>query len=557
MKFFTFLLSACFIVIMYNKSISQIFSYYRLAINRGIKKLSLSVKQLSMIIALTIFSLLITKQNFAQTFGLTAQGTTNYPQTNIGNTQTASPGSNAGNTLIFDQFTTTVPLTAISIGTFGTVSSGTNNIKVSIYSDNGSNSPGTLQFTEVSATVTANSTSAISIPLTYLAPGKYWLAFNMNNSSSSTNYVTKSSGITGAVRMFTTAGSFTFSTAFPTNASTSLTLSTAAAGTEDMIYFVGVPIQGYAKATQATLSAFASSITSVSFYASALGHVRLGIYSNSSGAPSTKLWESGDNTITSTGLNIINISTGTPTTLTNLSSGTYWLAWQWSPTSSPTLGPSYTAGSSGTGNYIIQAYGSFPSSWTGGTATAENWTEYATYVACTVPTAYNLTAGGSSTAASYCSGGSGVDIQLSNSQTGVNYQLKVGSASVGSAVGGTTGSVIDFGTSAYAAGTYTVVATNTSGGCTATMTNSPIVTVNANPSASVSAQSNISCSGGSDGTITILGNGGTSPYSYSVNNGSTWTSSSSNPYVYTGLVANQAYQIRVKDSNGCASTLVH
>ena len=78
------------------------------------------------------------------------------------------------------------------------------------------------------------------------------------------------------------------------------------------------------------------------------------------------------------------------------------------------------------------------------------------------------------------------------------------------------------------------------------------VTVNALPSAGVNGQTNISCFGGSDGTIIIQATGGSGPYMFSVDNGAHYTSGS-NPFTYTGLSANIQYQIRVNDTNGCES----
>ena len=75
-------------------------------------------------------------------------------------------------------------------------------------------------------------------------------------------------------------------------------------------------------------------------------------------------------------------------------------------------------------------------------------------------TTFNVTGGGS-----YCSGGSGVVVGLSGSQSGVNYQLKRNGNDLGSPVVG-TGSGISFGYQT-AVGTYTVVATSTT--CTAPM----------------------------------------------------------------------------------------
>lgn len=98
---------------------------------------------------------------------------------------------------------------------------------------------------------------------------------------------------------------------------------------------------------------------------------------------------------------------------------------------------------------------------------------------CATPTAYSVTGGGS-----YCSGGEGVEVGLANSETGVNYQLyrNDGTTAVGTAVSGTTGQAKSFGFQTID-DTYTVVATRTSGGCTADMTGSAIVTLSAPPSA--------------------------------------------------------------------------
>ena len=114
--------------------------------------------------------------------------------------------------------------------------------------------------------------------------------------------------------------------------------------------------------------------------------MRLAIYSdNGSGtAPSVKQWESGDISINGTGqpkLTTVNMNSGTPAIL-SLNAGIYWLSWQWSAV---TNGPSYSPGAANTGNFIVQTYGAFPGSWSGGTASTENWTIYAAF--CTQPVA--------------------------------------------------------------------------------------------------------------------------------------------------------------------------
>ncbi len=94
---------------------------------------------------------------------------------------------------------------------------------------------------------------------------------------------------------------------------------------------------------------------------------------------------------------------------------------------------------------------------------------------CTNPTtSYTVTGGGS-----YCSGGSGVPVGLSGSQSGVTYQLFNGASAVGSTVAG-TGSAISFGNQT-AAGTYTVKSTTAGGYCATNMTGSQTITVNPSP----------------------------------------------------------------------------
>lgn len=102
---------------------------------------------------------------------------------------------------------------------------------------------------------------------------------------------------------------------------------------------------------------------------------------------------------------------------------------------------------------------------------------YNIYGQCTV---YNVSATGSTT---ICSGATGPTITLSNSETGVSYQLVRGSTNVGSAKAGTTGSALSW-TNNTTAGTYTITASkSTAPTCSATMSGSVVVTVNALPTA--------------------------------------------------------------------------
>lgn len=91
-----------------------------------------------------------------------------------------------------------------------------------------------------------------------------------------------------------------------------------------------------------------------------------------------------------------------------------------------------------------------------------------------LPSTFSVTGGGS-----YCASGSGVPVGLSNSQSGINYQLQLNGSNSGASVTG-TGSAISFGNQ-ISAGTYTVMATNTTTGCSVGMNGSAIVSINPLP----------------------------------------------------------------------------
>ena len=115
-----------------------------------------------------------------------------------------------------------------------------------------------------------------------------------------------------------------------------------------------------------------------------------------------------------------------------------------------------------------------------------------------LPTAFTVTGGGS-----YCSGGTGVTIGLSGSQSGVNYQLYNGAAVVGTAIAG-TGSALTFGLKT-AIGTYTVIATNATTSCVLSMTGSIIVSVSPTPTAFIVNGGGAYCSGGTGVTVGLSG----------------------------------------------------
>jgi len=164
-------------------------------------------------------------------------------------------------------------------------------------------------------------------------------------------------------------------------------------------------------------------------------------------------------------------------------------------------------------------------------------------VAPTPPTAFTVTGGGA-----YCSGGAGVPVGLSGSQTGVNYQLRLNGVNTGAPVSG-TGAAISFGNQT-AAGTYTVTGTNATNSCTASMTGSVTVTVNSAPSVSVTVSETSGATGndgiicaGASATITATGGG-----TYLWSTGGTTAAISVTPSVTT------TYTVTVTNSNSCTAT---
>ncbi len=93
-----------------------------------------------------------------------------------------------------------------------------------------------------------------------------------------------------------------------------------------------------------------------------------------------------------------------------------------------------------------------------------------------LPAVYTVMGGGG-----YCAGGTGLNIDLSMSDTGFHYQLYKGLTAIGSSMAGAD-SVLHFGLQT-AAGSYTIVATNDTTSCNVNM--SPVVNIVINPLPSV------------------------------------------------------------------------
>ncbi len=99
------------------------------------------------------------------------------------------------------------------------------------------------------------------------------------------------------------------------------------------------------------------------------------------------------------------------------------------------------------------------------------------------------------------------------------------------------------------ANTYTITVTDANG-CTANT--SAVVNEPASPvSLTVNSQINVTCFGGSDGSIKVTAAGGTGPYEFSSDNGISFTAGA-NPFTFTALAAGP-YTIVVRDANLCTS----
>ena len=162
------------------------------------------------------------------------------------------------------------------------------------------------------------------------------------------------------------------------------------------------------------------------------------------------------------------------------------------------------------------------------------------------PTQLALTGGGG-----YCTGGTGVAVGLSNSQTDMSYQLLKDGSNSGSLIAG-TGSALNFGLKT-AAGTYTVLANNTLfPATTQTMTGSSVVTINALPTSPGVTGTATICSGTS--TSLTASSAATSPvYKW-------YDAASAGTLLFTGAIYNTAnlssnttFYAAVTDNNTCTS----
>lgn len=127
-----------------------------------------------------------------------------------------------------------------------------------------------------------------------------------------------------------------------------------------------------------------------------------------------------------------------------------------------------------------------------------------------LPALYALTGGGA-----YCADGDGVPIELTSSETGVEYQLMLGPSPVGSTVSG-TGAPLNFGMQT-AVGTYTTFAVNVATSCADTMLGTAAVSIDSSVSVIITASHGLDKPHFTD-TLHAIVTGASSPaYQWTIN----------------------------------------
>ncbi|MBY0485798.1 MAG: T9SS type A sorting domain-containing protein [Flavobacteriaceae bacterium] len=242
--------------------------------------------------------------------------------------------------------------------------------------------------------------------------------------------------------------------------------------------------------------------------------------------------------ITINGINIITGSISIPTG-TNANSGT-------------TLGQTNVASTiSGlTGTITVEI--NLTNGGNGGSFRLDDFTLYGN-VTCVQPAVYSVTGGGNGCATT------GVPVGLSDSQIGVNYQLKNGSINIGTPIAG-IGSAISF-SNVTTDGNYTVVATNTNGTCnfTVNMTGSASVTTDPISAAGPVSTNQYICSGTQPTDISLATFTGNIQWQSSSNNVTFTNISGQTDATLSGssigiLTSNKYYRAVVTSSN-CSSAI--
>jgi len=181
------------------------------------------------------------------------------------------------------------------------------------------------------------------------------------------------------------------------------------------------------------------------------------------------------------------------------------------------------------------------------TKDANGCTTAATAVTITQPTTLTESAGSQVNVG--CYGGSTGSVVITPSGGTANYSFSKDNGVT--YPGGPQAGAYTF--SGLAAGTYQMV-TKDANGCTTTATAVTITQPTAALSESAGSQVNVSCYGGSNGSVIITPANGTANYSFSSDNGVTYPGGPQlGAYTFSGLSAG-TYQMVTRDANGCVTS---
>jgi hypothetical protein len=249
--------------------------------------------------------------------------------------------------------------------------------KFAIYADS-SSYPGALKAQSESKAAPGTGWQDYSLTSNvYLASGSYWFCWRSSINSNSFLYGSSTGGTfyygSGS------SGVANYAAAWPDPAPAGATAETWILSW----YATGVAIEGYVKGYKFQYTGPGGLVSSFSFYTTNDGSLfRLALYNDNGASPSKPnqlLWSCGDQTPNAGNWVTVQRTSGTDANGWNhalITNNWYWLMYQWNSTTS---GPSYTAGTSNFGCYIVQAYGAFPDPGTSATNSAEEWSQYLTW----------------------------------------------------------------------------------------------------------------------------------------------------------------------------------
>lgn len=376
---------------------------------------------------------------------------------------------------------------------------------------------------------------------------------NMAASVAGTNILCRG-GLTGAGNLTVSGGITPYAYTW-SNGATTEDLSGVAAGTYTVTITDGNACTKSASVSitqpSASLSSSLSSSTPVSCNGGSNGSINLAVSGGTS--PYTFDWSNGATT-----QNLTALSAGSYTVTVHDANGC--------TTSTASISITQPSGAlaghaSSTGNVSCFGgnNGSVDLSVTGGTSPyTYNWSNGVTTQDLT-----NVIAGTYSVTVTDARGCTDATTGITISQPGATVSASVSSTNNVSCFGGTNGSInltVSGGTSPYSynwsngansqnlsgivSGSYTVTVTDAHG-CTRVVSAISITQPPAALSGSVTSSSNVSCFGGSNGSINLTVNGGTSPYTYTWSNGTTTQD-------LTNVVAG-TYGVTTTDAQGCTS----